>query len=140
MLTLNIGDTAYSIKFGYEATLKSRLLSKIAKAEQNATDNSLESVEDMLLLLPEILLAGLQKFHKDEFGYNFDNAESKEEMLSKAFSLIDTYLEDENNDAMELFNSLQTELTSDGFLASLFRKEQAKAEEQAKKASKSAKK
>ncbi len=78
----------YTIKFGYEPTLKSRLLSRVAKMtvnmKQDAEEN-LEQIENMLLFVPEMVLVGLQKFHSDEFGYNMDTNDGYEEAKNKVF-------------------------------------------------------
>lgn len=128
MMNLKIGDKEFNVQFAYEPTLKGRLISKLAKMEKEAknTEENLLKVEDMMLLLPEILLIGLQKFHRDEFGYNYDNNEGKDEQLSKVFGMIDDYFDDETSDLLELYNGLTEEMMKNSFLSSLFNKEMEK--------------
>jgi hypothetical protein len=131
MLTIKVNDKEYTIKFGYEPTLKSRLLSRVAKMtvnmKQDAEEN-LEQIENMLLFVPEMVLVGLQKFHSDEFGYNLDTNDGYEEAKNKAFSLVGDYVDTGDVDVTDFFTELQEELTANGFLKKLFEKEVEKAQ------------
>lgn len=125
-MKLKIGEKELKIKFGYKPTLKERLISRIVKTSKtNGEDEieNMEKIEDLLLFLPEILLVGLQ-IHHEEYRYDYDTKEGKEEQLEKAFNLIDEYASSEGADLMKLFNDLQEEMKNDSFLASLFRKEE----------------
>lgn len=142
MLKLNIGDKELKIKFGYKPTLKERIISKMTKLskatkkdegeetekETETTKNEndgadLEKIEDLLMFLPEILLVGLQ-VHHEEYRYDYDTKEGKQEQLDRAFNLVDEYATD-GGDLIELFNRLQEEIQNDSFLSSLFRKAEA---------------
>ncbi len=131
MLTIKVNDKKYTIKFGYEPTLKSRLLSRVAKMtvnmKQDAEEN-LEQIENMLLFVPEMVLVGLQKFHSDEFGYNLDTNDGYEEAKNKAFSLVGDYVDTGDVDITDFFTELQEELTANGFLKKMFEKEVEKAQ------------
>lgn len=130
-MKLKIGENEYSIKFGYKPTLKERIISKVVKMS-NATgadcDTDMEKIEDLLLFLPELLLVGLQVHHED-FRYDYDTKEGKEEQLDKAFALVEEYMDGEDADVMAFFNHLQEALLQDSFLRGLFQKEQKKQEE-----------
>lgn len=131
MLKIKVNDKEYTIKFGYEPTLKSRLLSRVAKMtvnmKQDAEEN-LEQIENMLLFVPEMVLVGLQKFHSDEFGYNLDTNDGYEEAKNKAFSLVGDYVDTGDVDITDFFTELQEELTANGFLKKMFEKEVEKAQ------------
>lgn len=131
MLTIKVNDKEYTIKFGCEPTLKSRLLSRVAKMtvnmKQDAEEN-LEQIENMLLFVPEMVLVGLQKFHSDEFGYNLDTNDGYEEAKNKAFSLVGDYVDTGDVDITDFFTELQEELTANGFLKKMFEKEVEKAQ------------
>ena len=132
-MTLNIGDKELKIKFGYKPTLKERIVSRMVKLTKNSERNddgaiNAERMEDLFLFLPEILLVGMQVYHED-FRYNYDTKEGKEEKLNKVFDLIDEYSVGEDADLMKLFNELQDEMKTDSLLASLCREEERKAEE-----------
>ena len=123
-MKLKIGNKELNIKFGYKPTLKERVISNVVKMGNVNGEEGLdmEKVEDLLLYLPELLLVGLQVHHQ-EYRYNYDTGEGKEEQLNKTFALIEEYMENEDADFMYLFNALQEALVEDSFLASLFRKE-----------------
>lgn len=127
MMTLKIGEKEFKISFGYEPTLKSRLLSRMAKMTAGMDNNNgdLEKVEDMLLFIPDVLLVGLQKEH-EEYRYNLDTREDYEEKKNMAFSLVAEYFDDGEHDAIELFNQLQEEMTKNGFLKKMFENEMEK--------------
>lgn len=130
MMKLKIGDKELSIQFAYKPTLKERVISKIVKianitAEDGETD--IEKVEDLLLYLPEVLLVGLQ-MHHEEYRYNYDTKNGKEEQLDKTFNLIDEYSVQEDSSLIQLFNDLQEEMQKNSFLAKLFQEEQKKAQ------------
>lgn len=122
-MKLKIGEKELNVKFGFEATLKTRLLSRMAKLEKAKGDGA-ESMEDTMLFLPDVLLVGLQKFHSDKYGFNYETKEGKEEQLEKMFALIDEYLDtNKEEDAITLYNGLTEELLKNGFLKSQFQKE-----------------
>jgi hypothetical protein len=134
MLKIKFGETELSIKYGYEVTAKSGVLKKlIAVDEMSLGEKKDEKEVDMagaldaiMSLLPELVLAGVQKFHKDEYGYNYLTGEGKEEQLDKIYALLDDYFDTEDADFQELYGDLQKELLDNGFLASMFRAEKAK--------------
>lgn len=132
MLTLKIGEKELDVKYGYEATLKTKLLSRMAKRESGGTE-SMESVEELLLFLPEFLLVGLQKFHSDDYGFDYESGKGKDEQIVKMFSLIEDYIdENDEEDAITLYNELTEEMMKNGFLKSMYQKELSKAAEQNK--------
>ena len=132
MLNLTIGGKELNVAFAYEPTLKSRLLSKLAKMSGNMEDGNVEGIEDMLLFLPEMLLVGLQKHH-EVYRYDLDSKKGYEDKLNMAFALVGEYLDEEENDAIELSNLLQEELMKNGFLKKMFEMEQAKVSDKKKK-------
>ena len=127
----------YEIKFGIEATTKSGILKKIKEIQQSSDDEAQQSSDDfvdeiemILNMLPEFLLVGLQKRHKDEFGYDYNTNKGKEEATAKVCELIDEYTDQEDSSIRELFEELIKEVMQNGF----FKKEvlQMKAEKEAK--------
>lgn len=128
-MTLKIGEKELNIAFGYEPTLKARLLSRLAKMSAQLGENGgdLGKVEDMLLFIPEVILVGLQKEH-EEYRYNLDTKEGYEEKKAEVFSLVSEYFDSGENDALELFTQLQEELMANGFLKKMFEKEMEKAQ------------
>ena len=132
MTKIKIGKKEYNIFFAMQPTVQSGIVGKLAKLE-NIKEWSADNLGDFLEPLTELLLVGLQKFHKDEFGYNYLSGEGKDEALSKAYELMDQLAEDEGEyDYTELFADLNTELLENGFFKKLFQKEQEKEEKKSK--------
>ena len=132
-MQIKIDGKDYKIKFGYKPTLKEHVISKIVKFSGMSDENGdvdMEDLEELLLYLPEILLVGLQVNHED-FRYDYDTKDGKEDQLDKVFDLIDKYTENSDSSVMDLFSGLQEALLEDSFLANMFRKAKAKAEKNA---------
>lgn len=76
-----------------------------------------EIIEKIMNILPSLILAGLQKEHKDEYKVNYSNQEDVEDKLDKVVDLLDDYMdEDDSKDVMDLFDEFTTELFESGFL------------------------
>lgn len=124
MTTIKIGKKEFNIKYGYEATVKNGIIKKLVSlGEENG---NMESIEKILLLLPELLLAGLQKYHADEYGFDYKNADQKEKQMARVYALLDEYFDGEDGDVEKLFGDLQNELLENGFLSKILRKESEK--------------
>lgn len=134
MTKIKFGDKEYKIQFGYIATAKSGIISKLIKTESALDgDHVEEGIGDFLLLIPELALVGLQKFHRDEFGYNYDTGEGREEALEKAGDLVDSYFDSEDADIKKLMADLKGELMDNSFLSKMFQEEQENQAENQKK-------
>lgn len=126
MLVLKIGEKELQVKYAYEATVRTGLLPKLVKKGNNE-NGTIEDVEELLLFLPEFLLVGLQKFHSDEYGFEYESGKGKDEQVKKMFSLIEDYLDsNEEEDAISLYTALSEEMLQNGFLKKLFQKELSK--------------
>ena len=133
MTKIKFGDKEYKIQFGYIATAKSGIISKLIKTENSlGGDNIEDSIGDFLLLIPELVLVGLQKFHRDEFGYNYDTGEGREEALEKAGDLVDSYFDSEDADIKKLMDDLRGELMDNSFLSNMFQEERENQEKEQK--------
>lgn len=115
----------------------------ISSAEEIAMDMYkalYDSALEAMRITAEMLAAGLQKYHKDEFGYYIDDPDNpdalpivdeslKSKAIRKCYDLIDAYEDDateEQNekgehDAMELYGLLNRELERNGFLSQVSR-------------------
>lgn len=126
MTTLVINGNEYNIKYGYLATARCGVIDKVQELEDMTKDGdelNMEDVNKILKILPELLLAGLQKCHADEFGYDYDTGDGKKEALDKAYVLLDDYFdENDETDIIDLFNILTDEMVKNGFLANALRK------------------
>lgn len=133
MLNLKLGKAQLSIQFGYEATVRSKILKKLAAlAVENENEDNFDRMEMMMEIVPEMILVGAQKFHHDTYGYDYKTDAGKEEALSKIYELLDDYFEEEDADFSKLMDSLQSELMENGFLSKLFKKEVENQEKQQK--------
>lgn len=122
-MKVNLGNSEYSIKFGFKPTLKSHLIKDVSESVSEQ-DVSLESVEKLLLeTLPKMLLVGLQVSHKDEFGYDYDTNEKYDEQFNKVLNMLSEKIDDGEIDCIELFNELENELESNSFLAKMMETE-----------------
>ena len=122
-MKVKLGNSEYSIKFGFKPTLKSHLIKDVSESVSEQ-DGSLESVEKLLLeTLPKMLLVGLQVNHKDEFGYDYDTNEKYDEQFNKVLNLLSEKIDDGEIDCIELFNELENELESNSFLAQMMETE-----------------
>ena len=122
-MKITLNGTEYTIKFGYEATVKNKILKKVADLETSADD--LEALDKMLMLAPELLLVGLQKFHSDAFGFDPYNESEKEQRMEQMYAILDDYLEE--NDMTSLIQNLIKELEDNSFLSRMLQQEQSKA-------------
>ena len=113
-----VGDEAYKVKFGYGVLYKTDLIDRVLNATNTQQENPAEFIKNMIGLTAELLLEGLQKKHKDEFGYETD--EEREKMILKVCDMIDDYEDEHGDDGMDgfsLFNDLNAELERNGFLS-----------------------
>ena len=142
MKTIKIGEKEYNIQFGYIATAKSGIIRDLVNIERMIGDgeSAIENLDKILMFIPEIMLVGLQKFHREEFGYNYDTKEGKDEAFEKVSQLVDDYFDGDDADFKGLFNSLEEELLHNGFLSSMFNEEQESQNKKQKKAQSRAKK
>ena len=114
MVVLKVGNKEYKLKYGYGVLSTSNILDRISNP--TGSDENSNPLKEMLKLLTELVLAGMQKCHADEFGYETDS--EKKECMNKIYDLLDQY-EEESNDpdaGFNLFNLLQEELEKNGFL------------------------
>ena len=96
-MTITMNGKEYNIKFGNKAVARAGFVSKLARigAMQSDPEDSagaLEGAEKMYLLMPQILLAGLQANHSDEFGYDLVTGEGRHEQLSKVEDMLNHFV------------------------------------------------
>ena len=132
MLNLKLGKAQLSIRFGYEATVRSGIIKRLASISAEA-DDTFDKMDAIMGIIPELILVGVQKFHKNEYGYDYKTNDGKEEALSKIYELLDDYFEEEDADFSKLLESLQNELMENGFLAKMYKGEVKEAKKREKK-------
>lgn len=137
-MTITMNGKEYNIKFGNKAVARAGFVSKLARigAMQSDPEDSagaLEGAEKMYLLMPQILLAGLQANHSDEFGYDLTTGKGRDEQLGKVEDMLDHFVDEENGDFLKLQEDVTNEILHNGFLKKLFEEETAKAQDQIQK-------
>lgn len=126
MFSFKVKDKEYKVKYGYGVLCNSDLIDKVTSIGEN------NSFKDAMKTVVELILAGLQKCHKDEFGYETENEE--EIALGKVYDLLDEY-EDESTEenpksGYDLFEKCQEELMKNGFLSQMRKNAKENAKEQ----------
>lgn len=129
MYVFKVNGDSYKVRFGYGVLYKTNLIDRVIKATSGQTDDTetpADVIKNLLGLTAELLLEGLQKHHKDKFGYDTD--EEREQRILEVCDLIDDYedehADDESDDSDKidgstLFVDLQHELERNGFLSRL---------------------
>lgn len=122
MYIFKIHGKEYKVRFTYRMVCKGDLLDKVSKLDLENLEVR-EIVDKLATTTAELLLAGLQKYHSDEFGYESD--EEKAERIDEMLDLFDDY-EDESTEekpqsASTLFKDLQSELEKNGFLSTMMK-------------------
>lgn len=117
MYLFKVNGKEYKVRFTYKSICKGDVLDRFtAVVEGDSIKNMLNHV---VTVTAETLIAGLQKYHSDEFGY--DTEEQRLALIDKVFDLFDDY-EDESTpehpqSAATLFTDLKDELEKNGFLS-----------------------
>ena len=116
MFSFKVGDKEYKVKYGYGVLCNSDLIDKVTSIgqENNGFKGAMKTVA-------ELILAGLQKCHKDEFGYETESEE--ETALAKVYDLMDEYEEESTEENPQsgytLFEKCNEELMKNGFLSQM---------------------
>ena len=71
MYIFKIHGKAYKVRFTYRMVCKGDLLDKVSNLNLDEMDAK-GIVDKLATTTAELLLAGLQKYHSDEFGYKTD--------------------------------------------------------------------
>lgn len=128
MFSFSANGKTYKVKFGYGVLTQSDILT------QASSMGAINNPKDMIKMLPELILVGLQKKHKDEFGY--ETEEEKKIAYDKVCDLLDDY-EDESTEenphnGFTLFEKASQELEKNGFLSGMVKAMEEKSEEEKK--------
>jgi hypothetical protein len=128
MFSFSANGKTYKVKFGYGVLTQSDILTQVSSM------GAINNPKDMIKMLPELILVGLQKKHKDEFGY--ETEEEKKIAYDKVCDLLDDY-EDESTEenphnGFTLFEKASQELEKNGFLSGMVKEMEEKSEEEKK--------
>jgi len=120
MYIFKVNGKEYKVRFTYRAICKENVLDKFTSAFDFADGDKTGAVVDKFVkACAETLIAGLQKYHSDEFGYKDEDGYNA--LIERFYDIFDDY-EDESTEehpqsAFTLFNDLQEELRKNGFLS-----------------------
>ena len=128
MFSFSANGKTYKVKFGYGVLTQSDILTQVSSM------GAINNPKDMIKMLPELILVGLQKKYKDEFGY--ETEEEKKIAYDKVCDLLDDY-EDESTEenphnGFTLFEKASQELEKNGFLSGMVKAMEEKSEEEKK--------
>ena len=127
MFSFTVNGKEYKVKYGYRVLCNSDLIDKVTSISQenNGFKGAMKTVA-------ELILAGLQKCHKDEFGYETESEE--ETALAKVYDLMDEYEEESTEENPQsgytLFEKCNEELMKNGFLSEMTKRAAENAKEQ----------
>ena len=127
MKEIKIGKKKYKIQYGYKVVAKYDILKKVIRIESVLNGDSgegdfMDQLSSVMDVMAELLLAGLQKNHSDDFGFDIIHGTGKDEAKDKVYDILDEYYSDcEDDNPLELFGELSEELQNSGFLALLLR-------------------
>lgn len=122
MYLFRVGGNTYKIAFGYGVLYKSDLIDRVINATRQNTENPASTIKNLIGLTAEMLLEGLQKKHKDQFGY--DTPEEREQRIIEICDMLDEYEDEHAEDetplnGFTLFADLQKEMERNGFLSQI---------------------
>ena len=128
MFSFSANGKTYKVKFGYGVLTQSDILTQVSSM------GAINNPKDMIKMLPELILVGLQKKHKDDFGY--ETEEEKKIAYDKVCDLLDDY-EDESTEenphnGFTLFEKASQEIEKNGFLSGMVKAMEEKSEEEKK--------
>lgn len=128
MFSFSANGKTYKVKFGYGVLTQSDILTQVASM------GAINNPKDMIKMLPELILVGLQKKHKDEFGY--ETEEEKRIAYDKVCDLLDDYEDDSTEENPQngfiLFEKASKDLEKNGFLSGMVKAMEEKSEEEKK--------
>lgn len=130
MFSFKVSGKEYKVRFGYGVLCKTNLIDRVVNLSNQKDEE--HAFQNMMTTVAELLLAGLQKKHGDEFAYETDS--EKKVVLEKIYDLMDDYedegTEEKPQDGYTLFGMLQKELMANGFLSRITSEAEEKAKEQ----------
>lgn len=121
MYIFKIHGKEYKVRFTYRMICEGDLLDKVTAIGDFSELDAKGIIGKLAITTAELLLAGLQKYHSDEFGYK--NEEDRKALIDEILDMFDDY-EDESTEehpqsAFTLFTDLQGELERNGFLSAM---------------------
>ena len=121
MYLFKIHGKEYKVRFTYRMICEGDLLDKVSAIGDFTDMDAKGIIGKLAVTTAELLLAGLQKYHSDEFGYK--NEEYRKALIDEILDMFDDYEDESTNEhpqsAFTLFTDLQGELEKNGFLSAM---------------------
>lgn len=132
MKKITVNGQEYKIKFGYLAVSNSNILGEVIKTQSKLeemekgnkevdSETSAALLDEIIPLVGRVTLAGLQRYHADEFGVDYEDEEDVKKKLIAVYRLLDEYFDPEEGEspesAIEMFWDYVVELSDAGFLS-----------------------
>lgn len=122
MFTFQVNGKEYKVRYTHRILAEGDLMDSITGHSGEPKKNA---VSQDIALGAEMILAGLQKYHHDEFGF-FDSNEKKEK-LNKVYDLFDDFEEESTEEKPQsgytLYKLAMDELVKNGFLSQVLNSE-----------------
>lgn len=121
MYIFKVHGKEYKVRFTYRMICRGDLLDKVTEIGDFTDLDAKGILNKLTVTTAELLLAGLQKYHSKEFGY--ETEAEKEARVDEMLDIFDDYedesTEDHPQSAFTLFRELQEELEKNGFLSAI---------------------
>lgn len=128
MKKIHINGKEYKLKFGYMSVAGSGIMGDVLEAtqflsgmEEDDDTAVFKAISKIMPLVGRIVLAGMQRYHSDEFGVDYEDEADVKAKLSKVYAMLDDYFDPEEGQteesAIELFWDFANELSASGFLS-----------------------
>ena len=95
MYIFKIHGKEYKVRFTYRMICEGDLLDKVSAIGAFTDMDAKGIIGKLAITTAELLLAGLQKYHSDEFGYK--NEEDRKALIDEILDMFDDY-EDESTE------------------------------------------
>ena len=128
MKKITVNGNEYKLKFGYLAVSAGNIIGdvlntagELEEIDDNDNVSVYKAINKIMPLVGRIVLAGLQKYHADEFGVDYEDESDVSTKLKAVYELLDDYFDPEDGEpeesAIELFWDFANELREAGFLS-----------------------
>lgn len=130
MKKITVNGKEYKIKFGYLAVSNSNILGEVLKTQAKLeemenkdvdSETSAALISEIIPLVGKVTLAGMQRYHADEFGVDYEDENDVKQKSVAVYRLLDEYFDPEEGEApesaIEMFWAYVVELSDAGFLS-----------------------
>ena len=128
MKKITVNGTEYKLKFGYYSVCASGIMEDVLSTagemgniDENDGKAVYAAIGKLMPLIGRVVLAGMQRYHSEEYGVDYEDEHDVKFKLKKVYALLDDYFDPEEGEpeesAIELFWDFVNELRDSGFLS-----------------------